>query len=173
MRSARTATKSGWRHGPTWGAVVLALLVLGLVTVSLGFDSSFYAEYGARGMCRSSGSVPEELGGDPEESVTVTIYEDCESSEGKVYTFTGPRQEADQWAEQTLNRLAAEREVPALRSKLNLSGSRLGLVGVGLIFAGLALGGWRAIGRMMGRLNRAYEQPGAAPDLPQQGTQVS
>ncbi len=153
MRSDRTATMSGWRHGPSWGAVVLALLVLGLGTVAGGFDSALYAEYGARSMCR--GSVPQELGGDPEEPVTVTSYEDCESSEGKVYTFTGPRREADQWAEQTLNRLTAEREVPALRSKLNSIGSTLGSVGVGLIFAALALGVWRAIARTTRRRDRA------------------
>jgi len=163
MRSARTATKSGWRHGPSWGAVVLALLVLGLVTVSLGFDSSLYAEIGARStFCDSAPGFEGELEGDPEQPVTVTLYEDCESSEGEVYTFTGPRREADQWAEQTLNRLAAEREAPTLRSKLSSIGSTLGSVGVGLILAGLALGVWRAIARTMGRRDRA-QQPGAAP----------
>jgi hypothetical protein len=160
MRSARTATKSGWRHGPPWGAVVLALLVLGLVTVSIAFDSSLYAEIGARSTCR--GSAPQELGGDPEEPVTVKVYEDCESSESKVYTFTGPRREAGQWTEQTLNRLAAEREAPALRSKLSSIGSTLGSVGLGLTLAALALGAWRAIARTMGRRDRA-QQPGAAP----------
>jgi hypothetical protein len=94
--------------------------------------------------------------------VTVKVYEDCESSEGKVYTFTGPRREAGQWTEQTLNRLAAEREAPALRSKLSSIGSTLGSVGLGLTLAALALGAWRAIARTMGRRDRA-QQPGAAP----------
>jgi len=164
--SARTATKSGWRHGPSWGAVVVALLVLGLVTASLGFDSSFYAEYGARSTCGGGYEYApgsEELEGDPERPVTVTLRGSCEAGDGEVYTFTGTRREADQWAEQTLSRLAAEREVPALRSKLNSFGSRLFLVGAGFILSGLALGVWRAIARSMGRRARAHEQPEAVP----------
>lgn len=164
MGSAQTATKSGWRHGPSWGAVVLAVLVLGLATAYLGFDASFYAEYGARSTCGGGWEYApgsEELEGDPERPVTVTLRGSCEAGDGNVYTFTGTRQEADQWREKILNRLAAERELPAVRSKLNSTGGRLFVVGLGLVLAGLALGVWRAIARLMGRGGRGPEQPGA------------
>ncbi len=166
MRSARTAMKNDWRHGPSWGAVVIALLVLGLTTVAGGFGSSFYAEYGARNICYASGYAPPGFEGgtavplgEPEQPVTVTLYEGCESSEGKAYTFTGPRREADRWAERFLNRLAATREVPALRSEFTSNGVRLMFVGLGFILAGLALGIWRAVARRLGRQDRAGEGP--------------
>lgn len=148
MRTARAETKGGWRHGPSWGVVILTLLVLGVMTISLGFDLALYAEYGARSTCRGGVfSAPAPLESDPEELVTLTINEDCESSVGNVHTFTGTRQEADQWEEQTLNRLVAEQEAPVLRSKLSSTSSTVGWVGVGLILAALAVGVWRAMAR--------------------------
>lgn len=37
-----------WRHGPSWGAVALVLLALGVAEVVAGFDASLYAEIGGR-----------------------------------------------------------------------------------------------------------------------------
>lgn len=148
MRKIRAAV-NGWGRGPSWGSAVLVLLLLGFLTTSFGFDSSHFAEYGARSICSSSNYPVSagELEGGPDQPVTVTFYEGCEASEGKVYTFTGPLREARRWADQTLNRLAAEKEMPALRSKLSSIGSTLGLVGLGLILLGLAVGVWRAVTR--------------------------
>lgn len=161
MGSSQTATKIGWRRGPSWGAVVLALLVLGMTTAYLGLDAAFFAEYGARSTCGGGwGYAPgsEELEGDPERPVTVTLIEQCEVGQGKTHTFTGTRQDANEWREQTLHRLAAERELPAVRSKLSSMGGRLFLVGAGVFLVALALGvGW-AIARTMGRRHRVPKQ---------------
>ena len=36
------------RRGPSWRAVAGALVVIGIAALVLGFDASFYAEYGGR-----------------------------------------------------------------------------------------------------------------------------
>jgi hypothetical protein len=137
MRSARTSARSGWGHGPSWGFLVFILFVLGLLTASLGFDSAMYAEYGARIVEKAGYQYPralDELEGDPAPLVTVTLRD------GRVYSFA-TQQGADQW----MDRLAAERELPAVRSKLASIGGRLFLAGAGFIAVSLGLGIWWAV----------------------------
>ena len=57
------ATKRGWGHGPSWEAVALALLVLGVAAVVAGFDAALYAEIGGReGSEQSFSCTPQEDG---------------------------------------------------------------------------------------------------------------
>jgi len=52
-----------WGHGPSWGAVALVLLALGVAALMAGFDSAFYAEYGGReGPERAISCTPQEDG---------------------------------------------------------------------------------------------------------------
>jgi hypothetical protein len=157
----RKETRSGWRHGPSWGAVVLVLVVLGLTTVMLGFGTSLYVETGARYVC--GGTWPESLEGQPpvelEEPVTAKIDVGCDTPEARLYTFTGSQREAARWTEQTLNRIAAEREVPALRSEMKAISLRLAFVGLAFLFTGVALGVWRAIARTMDRRKQGTPKP--------------
>ena len=37
-----------WGHGPSWGAVALVLVALGVAALVTGFDVTFYAEFGGR-----------------------------------------------------------------------------------------------------------------------------
>jgi hypothetical protein len=57
------ATKRGWGHGPSWGAVALVLLALGVAAVVAGFDAALYAEIGGReGPERAYSCTPQEDG---------------------------------------------------------------------------------------------------------------
>jgi hypothetical protein len=40
--------KRSWGHGPSWGAVALVLVALGVAGLVTGFDMAFYAEFGGR-----------------------------------------------------------------------------------------------------------------------------
>jgi len=40
--------KRSWGHGPSWGAVALVLVTLGVAGLVTGFDMAFYAEFGGR-----------------------------------------------------------------------------------------------------------------------------
>jgi hypothetical protein len=40
--------KRSWGHGPSWGAVALVLVALGVAALVIGFDVTFYAEFGGR-----------------------------------------------------------------------------------------------------------------------------
>ena len=40
--------KQSWGHGPSWGAVALVLVALGVAALVIGFDMTFYAEFGGR-----------------------------------------------------------------------------------------------------------------------------
>jgi hypothetical protein len=161
MRLTRKETRSGWRHGPSWGAVVLVLVVLGLTTIMLGFGTSLYVETGARYVC--GGTWPESLEGQPpvelEEPVTAKIDVACGTPDARLYTFIGSQREAARWAEQTLNRIAAEREVPALRSEMNAISLRLVFAGLGFLLTAVALGVWRAIVRTTDRRDEATPRP--------------
>jgi hypothetical protein len=46
--TAPVATERRWGHGPSWGAVALVLLALGVAAFVAGFDSALYAEIGGR-----------------------------------------------------------------------------------------------------------------------------
>jgi hypothetical protein len=158
---AQKQTRSGWGHGPSWGAVVLVLVVLGLGSVTFGFGTSLYVETGARYVC--GGTWPYRLEGQPpvelEVPVTAKIDVACDTPEARLYTFTGSQREAARWAEQTLNRIAAEQEVPALRSEMNAISLRLAFAGLGFLFTGVALGVWRAIAPTMHRREQAIPKP--------------
>jgi hypothetical protein len=57
------ATKRGWGHGPSWGAVALVLVALGVAAVVAGFDAALYAEIGGReGSEQSFSCTPQEDG---------------------------------------------------------------------------------------------------------------
>jgi hypothetical protein len=56
-------SKRGWGHGPSWGAVALVLLALGVAAVVAGFDAALYAEIGGReGPERAYSCTPQEDG---------------------------------------------------------------------------------------------------------------
>jgi len=40
--------KRSWGHGPSWGAVALVLVALGVAALVTGFDVTLYAEFGGR-----------------------------------------------------------------------------------------------------------------------------
>ena len=55
--------KRSWGHGPSWGAVALVLLALGVAAVVAGFDAALYAEIGGReGPERAYSCTPQEDG---------------------------------------------------------------------------------------------------------------
>ena len=162
MRSTRTVRKSGWSHGPSWGSIAFALLVLGLLGASFGFNAALYAEYGARTVERIDYEYPpgsDELEGDPGRPVTVTV-----AGYGKSYSFSGTQAEADRWKERTMDRLFADQELPAVRSKIGSFGGTLLVVAVVFMAAGLVLGVWRALGRSVYR--RDHRHAGGAAVSP-------
>jgi hypothetical protein len=49
----RVQTERRPHGGPSWGTVSLIALLLGIGAIVLGFDASFYSEYGGRGPDRA------------------------------------------------------------------------------------------------------------------------
>ena len=70
-----------WGHGPSWGAVALVLLALGVTALVAGFDSAFYAEFGGReGPERAFSCTPQEDGS----CVDLTLIERQAAREPKL-----------------------------------------------------------------------------------------
>jgi len=56
-------TERMWGHGPSWGAVALVLVTLGVAAIVGGFDAALYAEIGGReGSEQSFSCTPQEDG---------------------------------------------------------------------------------------------------------------
>jgi len=117
------------RGGPPWRSVGLALLCLSPLVVFYGIGVAWSTEYGA---VSGFGGDPRALSPGP---ATMTI----EDANGKVYVFTGTRQQVADWRERMFDKLDSDLAVPEYRSRLGSTALTIFWTGVALALVGLGV----------------------------------